>query len=104
MATQKRLTTGKNVAQTSSPGKSLYLVQDVPKSSIKTNFSVDDNAYDDDDNDDNAADDDDDANDGDDDDDDDIFGPRCSHVIHPDGAPPSESHLIFTNAALEHSF
>ena len=39
-----------------------------------------------------------------DDEDEDIFGPRCSHVIHPDWAPPSESHLIFTNAALEHSF
>ena len=45
-----------------------------------------DNNYDED-----SGDDDDDEDDDvdDDDDDDDIFGPRCSHVIHPDEAPPS---------------
>ena len=66
-----------------------------------------DNADEDDDDADNGDYDDDDVDDDDDDnvdEDEDIFGPRCSHVIHPDWAPPSESHLIFTNAALEHSF
>ena len=45
--------------------------------------------YDADSGDDDDDDDDDDEDDDDDDDDDDIFGPRCSHVIHPDEAPPS---------------
>ena len=49
-----------------------------------------DSGDDDDDEDDDVDDDDDDDDDDDyDDDDDDIFGPRCSHVIHPDEAPPS---------------
>ena len=48
----------------------------------------DDNAATNDDDDGNDEDGDND-NDNNDDDDDDIFGPRCSHVIHPDWAPPS---------------
>ena len=44
----------------------------------------DDNAGSNDENNDN-----DDDNDDNNDEDDDIFGPRCSHVIHPDWAPPS---------------